>query len=87
MVELGGLGRRIHDQVSQACTPGELADVHGHKLAPPVEGSKVLTVMVLLCHCVKFMFGKKCNDLPEDCVMVGHWLGSPFMVRFSAKTL
>ena len=77
MVEFGGLGSKIHDQVSQACTTGELAVKHGHELAPPIEAAKFQAVMMFFCQGVKFMSGKKCNNLPEDCAMVCHWLGSP----------
>lgn len=84
--EFGGLSK-IHDQVSQACTCGELADTYGYELAPVIKGSRFPAAMMIICRHLKFMPGKKCNDLPEDCVMVATDSNLLVMVRFFAKTL
>lgn len=78
MVEFGGLSGNIHDQIPQAFPARNLADEHGHELAPAIEGAKFLAAMVLFGDGIKFMSGKKCNYLPEDGVMMCHWLGSPY---------
>ena len=76
MVEFGGLGGKVHDQVSQAGPARELGNKHGHELAPPVKRAEFLAAMMCFSHVLKFMSGKKCNDLPGDCFMVRPWLGS-----------
>jgi hypothetical protein len=85
--EFGGLGGKIHDQVSQTCTCGELADEQGHALAPPMKGSKFLAVMMCFCQRIKIMSGRNATI----CLRIVFWCatGSDLLVlvSFFAKTV
>ena len=61
---------------AQALPAGQLAQAEGDELRPAAHDAQALPALMVARLGVEFMSRKQRQKLPEDCVMMGPWLGS-----------
>jgi len=78
MVKAFSLGLEIICDIPQALSARELADQHGHELAPAVVRAEFLSRVMDFGVILKIMSRNKRGDLVKDCAIMRH--GSDLLV-------
>lgn len=87
VIEPIALGLQVVGDIPEAFSAGKLAYQHGEELAPAVEGTEFLSIMMSCGKRIEFISRDKCNQLFEDSIAIGHGSDPLGLYDLFAKSL